>query len=95
MFLQGPDKHGRGVIILKTSRHSKTKRDLEETKRCICYTLDHQIRLHDLRLNPDAKGLGIFDLRGTHPFPDVPIEPFQVKASILCFRNKEIQARLC
>ncbi|CAL5218691.1 g400 [Coccomyxa viridis] len=63
VFLQGPDKHGRGVIILKASRHSKSKRDLEETKRCICYTLDHQIKLHDLRLNPDAKGFGIFDLR--------------------------------
>ena len=65
VFLQGPDKHGRGVIILKVSRHSKTKRDLEETKRLICHTLDHQIKLHDLRLNPDAKGVGIFDLRGT------------------------------
>ena len=65
VFLQGPDKHGRGVIILKVSRHSKTKRDLEETKRLICHTLDHQVKLHDLRLNPDAKGVGIFDLRGT------------------------------
>ncbi len=76
MFLQGPDKHGRGVIILKASRHSKSKRDLEETKRCICYTLDHQIKLHDLRLNPDAKGLGIFDLRGDpasfRPLPCLP-----------------------
>ena len=63
-FLQGPDKHGRGVIILKTSRHSKTKRNLEETKRLICYTLDHQIKLHDLSRNPDAKGVGIFDLQG-------------------------------
>lgn len=63
-FLQGPDKHGRGVIILKASRHSKTKRNLEETKRLICYALDNQYKLHDLRLNPAAKGVGIFDLRG-------------------------------
>lgn len=68
MFLQGPDKHGRGVIILKASRHSKTNRDLEENKRLICHTLDYQIKLHDLRLNPDAKGVGIFDLRGDTSF---------------------------
>jgi hypothetical protein len=64
VFLQGPDRHGRGVIILKASRHSRSKRDLEENKRLICYSLDNQTKLHDLRINPDGKGVGIFDLRG-------------------------------
>ena len=65
--LQGPDKHGRGVLILKGARHSKSKRDLEELKRFICYCLDNVIKQHDLRLNPEGKGVAIFDLRGAHP----------------------------
>ncbi|CAK0773230.1 hypothetical protein CVIRNUC_004043 [Coccomyxa viridis] len=63
VFLQGPDKHGRGVLILKGARHSKSKRDLEELKRFICYCLDNVIKQHDLRLNPEGKGVAIFDLR--------------------------------
>ena len=79
VFLQGPDKHGRGVLILKGARHSKSKRDLEELKRFICYCLDNVIKQHDLRVNPEGKGVAIFDLRGGHlsdcPLNCIPAEP--------------------
>ncbi len=64
VFVQGCDKFGRGIIILLTARHSKSTRDLDETKRLICYSLEQQIQLHDAVRNPDGKGIGIFDMRG-------------------------------
>lgn len=64
VFVQGCDIHGRGIILLLVARHSKSMRDLEETKRLICYSLDTSIKFHDLQRNPDGKGIGIFDLRG-------------------------------
>ena len=71
VFLQGVDKHGRGVLVLKGARHSRSKRDLEELKRFICYSLDNNIKQHDLRFNPEGKGVAIFDLRGGHPSQNI------------------------
>lgn len=39
-------------------------RNLEETKKLICYTLDALAALNDLQRNPQGKSVGIFDLRG-------------------------------
>ena len=39
-------------------------RNLDETKKLICYTLDTLAALHDFKHNPQGKGVGIFDLRG-------------------------------
>lgn len=39
-------------------------RNLEETKKLICYTLDTLGAIQDLKRNPKGKGVGIFDLRG-------------------------------
>ncbi|KAK9915876.1 hypothetical protein WJX75_005565 [Coccomyxa subellipsoidea] len=64
VFVQGCDNAGRGIILLLAARHSKTTRDLDETKRFICYCLEQQCQLHDPQLNPDGKGVGIFDMRG-------------------------------
>ena len=50
-------------------------RKLEETKRCICYTLDTLIRLHDLKRNPQGKCVGIFDLRGAPCMPPLWLLP--------------------
>ncbi|CAL8470169.1 g9711 [Coccomyxa elongata] len=64
VFVQGCDNSGRGIIVLLAARHSKSTRDLDETKRFICYSLEQQIQLHDLTRNPVGKGVGIFDMRG-------------------------------
>lgn len=63
-YLQGTDKQGRAVSIIVGSKHSKTKRDLEETKRLICYSLDAAIDRCDLSKNPSGKVVAVFDLRG-------------------------------
>lgn len=65
VFVQGCDNNGRGIIVLLAARHSKSNRDLDETKRFICYSLEQQIQLHNLARNPVGKGVGIFDMRGT------------------------------
>lgn len=70
VFIQGCDKYGRGIILLLAARHSKSSRDLEETKRFICYSLEQQCALHDLQRNPEGKGVGIFDMRGVCSAPD-------------------------
>lgn len=44
--------------------HSKAVRDLDETKRFICYTLDAALRSNDIKRNPEGKICSIFDLRG-------------------------------
>lgn len=69
VFLQGCDNAGRGIILLLAARHSKSTRDLDETKRFICYCLEQQCQLHDPLRNPDGKGVGIFDMRGTLLLP--------------------------
>lgn len=69
VFVQGCDNAGRGIILLLAARHSKTTRDLDETKRFICYCLEQQCQLHDPQLNPDGKGVGIFDMRGALLLP--------------------------
>ncbi|KAK9832194.1 hypothetical protein WJX74_002573 [Apatococcus lobatus] len=63
-FLQGTDKQGRAVSVIVGSKHSKSKRDLEETKRLICYCLDAAIDRCDLSKNPTGKVVAVFDLRG-------------------------------
>ena len=63
-FLQGTDKQGRAVAIVKGSKHSKINRNLEECKRLICYCLDGAIDRCDLSKNPTGKVVAIFDLRG-------------------------------
>ena len=65
-YLQGVDNQGRAVSIILASKHSKSKRDLDETKRLICYCLDASIDRCDLSRNPTGKVVAIFDLRGGH-----------------------------
>ncbi|KAL3149954.1 hypothetical protein ABBQ38_013315 [Trebouxia sp. C0009 RCD-2024] len=63
-FLQGCDKLGRPLTICVINKHSKSKRQLEQTKRYIAYSLDNSIHAVDLSKNPTGKTCAIFDLRG-------------------------------
>ncbi|KAK9808942.1 hypothetical protein WJX72_006723 [[Myrmecia] bisecta] len=63
-FLQGTDKHGRPVIVMLAKRHLRAVRDVEETKRFICYVLDATINRMDHKLNQSGTLTSIFDLRG-------------------------------
>lgn len=65
-FLQGCDKLGRPLTICVINKHSKSKRQLEQTKRYIAYSLDNSIHAVDLSKNPTGKTCAIFDLRGAH-----------------------------
>ena len=44
--------------------HSRSKRDFEESKRYMCYTLDACLRTCDPQLNPTGKMISIMDLKG-------------------------------
>jgi hypothetical protein len=87
VFVQGCDKHGRAIIYLMASRHSRSSRDLEETKRLICYSLDTQIEFHDLQRNPDGKGVGIFDMRGMRQNMQVYLHCSPYVYAQKCFRH--------
>lgn len=63
----GYDKLGRRILVLKVNRHVRTKRDLAEMIRFLCYGLDKGIKLADLEKNPSGKLVGIFDLQGDSP----------------------------
>lgn len=62
VFLQGPDKHGRGVGILQACQHTMT--DNTSQQRFITYVIDGIIASCDQQRNPDGKIVAIFDLRG-------------------------------
>ena len=74
-FLQGCDKLGRPLTICVISRHSKSQRKLEQTKRYIAYSLDNSIHAVDLKTNPTGKTCAIFDLRGAQNI--MPADPPQ------------------
>lgn len=76
-FLQGCDKLGRPLSICVINKHSKSKRNLEQTKRYIAYSLDNSIHAVDLKTNPTGKTCAIFDLRGTHNV--LPADPPQYR----------------
>lgn len=62
-FCQGYDKSGRPLVLCLVRLHNRNTRDLEESKRFVCYGLDAAIRSNDLQKNPDGKIVCIFDLR--------------------------------
>ena len=64
VFLQGCDKMGRQVTVLLVERHKRSKRDLAENMRFLCYCLDAAIAQADKEKNPLGKITGVFDLRG-------------------------------
>lgn len=63
-FLQGCDMGGHPVLVVWAARHDMGQRNLEETKRFICYCLDNTIAAADLRLNPGGQIKCLFDLSG-------------------------------
>lgn len=69
VFLQGCDKFGRRILVLRVSKHSVSVRKIEQTMRNLCYSLDKAIALADAEKNPEGKIAGIFDLRGQSLFP--------------------------
>ena len=64
--VQGYNKTGQPLIVCFAKFHNRNVRNLEESKRFICYTLDAAIRSNDIKQNPDGKICSIFDLRGRH-----------------------------
>ena len=61
-FLQPNTSTGVPVVLFKASRHDMGKRDLDETKRLICYILDNSLAAADLDANPAGKMVCLFDL---------------------------------
>eukprot|EP00891_Asterochloris_glomerata_P005452 jgi/Astpho2/5452/gw1.00077.17.1_t len=59
-YLQGTDKQGRSLSVVICSRHSRSKRNIEEF---ICYTLDAAVEANDSSRNPAGRTCALFDLR--------------------------------
>ena len=66
--LPGLDNQGRPLIVVTGKLHSRSKRDFEETKRYMCYSLDASLRMCDAKRNPTGKMVSIMDLRGRQPW---------------------------
>ncbi|CAL8470218.1 g9760 [Coccomyxa elongata] len=63
-FLQGCDNEGHPVLVVWAARHDMGNRDIDETKRFICYCLDNTIAASDFRKNPGGQIKCLFDLSG-------------------------------
>jgi hypothetical protein len=61
VYLQGQDKHGRGVCILQGRKHTYT--DATSQPRFITYVIDGIIASCDLQRNPDARIVAVFELQ--------------------------------
>lgn len=64
-FLQGPDRHGRGVGILQARKHTMT--DVISQQRFITYCIDGMLASCNTQSNPDGKFVAIFELQGAPP----------------------------
>jgi hypothetical protein len=62
IFMQGRDRHGRGVIILQARKHKLT--DNHTQQRYITYVIDGAVAASDTARNPDDKCVCIFELSG-------------------------------
>ena len=63
-FLQGCDNEGHPVLVVWAARHDMGNRDIDETKRFICYCLDNTIAASDFCKNPGGQIKCLFDLSG-------------------------------
>lgn len=63
---------GRPVLVVVARRHYMDSRNLDETKRLICYVLDNTAAAADTKRNPHSKLVCLFDLSGMmHNSPTV------------------------
>lgn len=61
VYLQGQDKHGRGVCILQGRKHTYT--DATSQPRFITYVIDGIIASCDLQRNQEARIVAVFELQ--------------------------------
>ncbi|GAB4814590.1 hypothetical protein N2152v2_001636 [Parachlorella kessleri] len=64
VFLQGCDKSGHPLVVVKAGRHVLSSQDLPTTKRLICCALDLATTAADPELNPLGRVCCLFDLSG-------------------------------
>ncbi|CAD7695511.1 unnamed protein product [Ostreobium quekettii] len=63
-YLQGCDDKGRPLIIFMGSKHTLADRNVDETQRLICYTMDNAGLMSDSSEGGDGKVYCLFDLTG-------------------------------
>ncbi|CAD7699735.1 unnamed protein product [Ostreobium quekettii] len=64
VYLQGCDDKGRPLVIFLGSKHTMAERNVEETQRLICYTMDNAGLMSDNSEGGDGKVYCLFDLTG-------------------------------
>lgn len=62
VFLQGPDRQGRGLAILHGRKHTLT--DNTQSQRFISLTIDGMLATCDHQRNPQGKIVAVFELQG-------------------------------
>lgn len=62
MYIQGLDREGRAVAIFLSAKHDVKMRDPEEMERMMCYTIDKQLDMADVEINPERRITIFFDL---------------------------------
>ena len=83
VFLQGTDTRGRCVFVVLAKQQEKGRP--EETKRCICYTLDNAVAACDPALNELGQFVCLFDLSGeSSPSLFAPLTPIIKLGQSLC-----------
>jgi hypothetical protein len=64
IFLQGRDRQGRGLIIVKVANHHSRGRDLRQMKLFSVYIMEAMVALCDKERNPTCRLSSMFDLTG-------------------------------
>lgn len=67
VFLQGSDRQGHPVVVIKASKHDMRTRDLGETNRLIAYTLDNAALAGNPSLDANTRLCCLLDLAGLTP----------------------------
>lgn len=67
VYLQGRDRHGRGVCILQGRKHAFTTHTSQQ--RFITYTIDGMIAACDTKVNPEARIVAVFELQSESTAP--------------------------
>ena len=81
VFLQGRDTQGRAVFVVLAKQQEKGRP--EETKRCICYTLDNAIAACDPLQNELGQFVCLFDLSGECPWRSIYLPIYLLKVMLV------------
>jgi hypothetical protein len=85
VYLQGQDRHGRGVCVLQGRKHTFTTHTSQQ--RFITYVIDGMIAACDRKVNPEARIVAVFELQSESTMPQQAVAVPVGRISTACCRG--------